>query len=597
MNGQDVSEVEPTEAATRRESRFNAVKHGLYAKTAVLPGEDAVAFQALVEVYREGLQPRNGMQEDLALHAALASWQHGRAVAADQSRVESELEAQEKAADAEHLEALKLGGRLLFDRRGATEMYGSREYYSKQPKTSFSDDSHDPDQPERLVLQLEQTVAGCRWLLREWGEIRSILENGLGMQSREKLVISRLLGMQPINVVHKPKLAKIFIACHLIEPQYKSAFREMRCELDDPAYRHYNRCLTRREIELLKPADETEARVYLLSVVDEATERLRVIEAALEIKAEKNREWERCLIMHGVSKTGERIRRAQGAFNRLLIQNVNTVQKVQREDDRGWEALRKLREEKRALRRNKNKRDMRMVMDADGKVHDAEGYAGDVEAGVERFERKFGRQTNERTVERNMLNAVPDYARYTPPGDEQQEISGAGRGRRNGQDGEPNLGWAYEESARRDETERRELAAEVAAAAEAEANAARRFAAEAKLRDEAMTDVALPTDAVTLVVTGTRAQENVRNEIDGSGGSWDCHAGLGLEVIVQGGEGGALEPDPVSEGTEQRMDGWGLEYKPCDQTGSQAEERSDVDSVILTEPVERVNVRNEIEGR
>ena len=67
----------------------------------------------------------------------------------------------------------------------------------------------------------------------------------------------------------------------------------------------------------------------------------------------------------GVSKTGEQIRRAQGAFNRLLIQNVNAVRKEQRIEDRGWEALRKLREEKKALRRSKNNRDMRMVMDAD----------------------------------------------------------------------------------------------------------------------------------------------------------------------------------------------------------------------------------------
>ncbi len=208
MNGQDVIDVNETEAPARGGSRFNAVKHGLYAKTAVLPGEDAQAFQALTEVYREGLQPRNGLQEDLALKAALASWQHDRAVAAEQSRVESELEAQEKVAAAEQLEALKLGSRLLFDRRGATEMYGSREYCSKQPKTSYSGDSHDPDQPERLVLQLEQTVAGCRWLLREWSEIRSILERGLGLQSREKLVISRLLGMQPISVAHKSRLAK-----------------------------------------------------------------------------------------------------------------------------------------------------------------------------------------------------------------------------------------------------------------------------------------------------------------------------------------------------------------------------------------------------
>ena len=163
-----------------------------------------------------------------------------------------------------------------------------------------------------------------------------------------------------------------------------------------PGIQDYNRCLAQREIELLKPADETEARAYLLSVVDQATDRLRDRSRAREESGGKSAR-ERCLIMHGVSKTGERIRRAQGAFNRLLIQNVNTVQKVQREDERGWEALRKLREEKRALRRNKNKRDMRMVMDADGKVHDAEGYAGDVEAGVERFERKFGPQTNERT--------------------------------------------------------------------------------------------------------------------------------------------------------------------------------------------------------
>ena len=86
-----------------------------------------------------------------------------------------------------------------------------------------------------------------------------------------------------------------------------------------------------------------------------------------------------------------------------------------------------------------------------------------------------------------MRNAVPDYARYTPPGDEQQEISGAGRGHRNGQEGEPNLDWAYEDSARRDEMERRELEPAVAAAAEAEANDARGAEAEAKLRNEAET--------------------------------------------------------------------------------------------------------------
>ncbi len=44
------------------------------------------------------------------------------------------------------------------------------------------------------------------------------------------------------------------------------------------------------------------------------------------------------------------------------------------------------------------------------------------------------------------------------------------------------------------------------------------------------------------------------------------------------------------------MDGWGLEFKPADQAGTEADERSDGDPVILTEPVERENVRNEFQG-
>ena len=68
------------------------------------------------------------------MKAALASWQHDRAVGAEKSRAEDELEALEKAASRERIEALELSNRLLFDRRGATEMYGSREYGSNQPK-------------------------------------------------------------------------------------------------------------------------------------------------------------------------------------------------------------------------------------------------------------------------------------------------------------------------------------------------------------------------------------------------------------------------------------------------------------------------------
>ena len=529
---------EQADAPARGGSRFNAVKHGLFARTAVLPGEDLEEFQARVELYREGLNPRNELQEDLSRKAALASWQHDRAVLAEKSRAESELEALEEAVSRERLEAVELGGRLLFDRRGATEMYASREYCSRQPKTSFSDDSRDPDQPERLILQLEQTASGCRLLLQHWGELRGLLERGGGWQSREKLVVSRLLGMQPMNVVHKPELAKIFLACHVIEPQFNSPFRELRCELDENSYNRYQACLSRRDVEALTPADPAAARAFLLKVVDDASERLRAIEAAFQKKSEASQARERNLIALGISKTGEQLRRAQASLNRLLLRNVNAVRTVQREDDRGWEAVRKAREERKALRPNKYKRETRMVMDPDGKVHDAEGYQGDLEAGLERFERQFGPQTDELTAERNMRKAIPDYARWRAPAEEAEQTSSGSQGQ--GCDlHEPDVAWDCEDSARVHEMERRERAAAAAAVAEAEANAARRYAAEqaeAKLWNEARTTAALAADDVTLIVMETGAQENIRNEIG------DAELASGM---VEYDEAGSAEDDEI----------------------------------------------------
>ena len=77
-----------------------------------------------------------------------------------------------------------------------------------------------------------------------------------------------------MNVVHKPELAKIFLACHVIEPQFKNPFRELRCELDENSYNRYRACLSRRDVEALTPADATAARAFLLEVVDGATKRL-----------------------------------------------------------------------------------------------------------------------------------------------------------------------------------------------------------------------------------------------------------------------------------------------------------------------------------
>jgi hypothetical protein len=55
-------------------SRQNAVKHGLTARTTVLLGEDAVAYNDLIEDLMQQYQPLGALQEQLVRHLASCLW-------------------------------------------------------------------------------------------------------------------------------------------------------------------------------------------------------------------------------------------------------------------------------------------------------------------------------------------------------------------------------------------------------------------------------------------------------------------------------------------------------------------------------------------
>ncbi len=140
-------------------------------------------------------------------------------------------------------------------------------------------------------------------------------------------------------------------------------------------------------------------------------------------------------------------------------------------------------------------------------------------------------------------------------------------------------------------------AAAVAAVAEAEANAARRYAAEqaaAKLQNGATTSADLPADAETLIVTETVEQENIRNEIEGAGRSRAGDGGEGLEVSEGRANSGGTELCGANAVIETPNDGEAREFEVDDQVSTQVAQSTDGVPVILTEPVEQGNVRNEI---
>ena len=94
--------------------RYNAVTHGLTAKTEVLPGDDLEAFLAHVEVFKEGLGgTRSKLEDELAKKAALASWQVDRASRSEGSRLSRDrIVSAEADALRERQEAIALGNRL-----------------------------------------------------------------------------------------------------------------------------------------------------------------------------------------------------------------------------------------------------------------------------------------------------------------------------------------------------------------------------------------------------------------------------------------------------------------------------------------------------
>ena len=70
-------------------SRFNAVKHGMTAKTLVLPGEDADVLQQRIEAWTTDLQPQNEVEQFLVERSVQFSWQLERADRAELARLSS----------------------------------------------------------------------------------------------------------------------------------------------------------------------------------------------------------------------------------------------------------------------------------------------------------------------------------------------------------------------------------------------------------------------------------------------------------------------------------------------------------------------------
>jgi hypothetical protein len=319
----------PTSQAGKDKSRFNALKHGMRAKLPLFPGEDGNAFQARFDSWTKTLEPRDDVERYLVQRAVNVSWQLDRADRAWAARLRCDLisaGAEEAAAQAD--EVILLGSRLFWDPRGPIFTYPHWEATIGDPiPISWSRDIEDPNEPARVLNRLESTMLGCAWLLDRWGELRTILEEGLKWQPPDRFKAIRLLGKQPTDATSDARIMGLYLACWSMEPEVKHPFADVTYELDVAERKRFVERMEGREAWERTPTSAEAGLAELLELITEQEERL---EKALALHLERESAAAGDRLGFEDTEAGERLRRYQLACNRTLMRILETLRKRRR---------------------------------------------------------------------------------------------------------------------------------------------------------------------------------------------------------------------------------------------------------------------------
>jgi hypothetical protein len=314
----------PKTAAGRERVKFNALKHGLRAKTIVLPGEEEV-FRTRHEAWTIATEPRDEAERFLVSRAV--------ALTLKLDRVSRAVEARRAAlrhADADRLavqaeEVVVLGRRLLWDPVGPLSLYPHAAPATGEPqRVSDSRDPEDPDDPARLVVRLEAMALGCAWLSDRWGELRDILEDGLLWQPHDRLKAIRLLGRQPLDAVDDKRVMAIYLCCWAMDPEDRFGFTDLYSELTPRERTAYLDRLNAREPLDAKPASPEAAREALLALIVEEEGRL---EAVLAGHLEREEAEAEARLAFDDSAYGEQLRKYELECDKALLRIIEMLRK------------------------------------------------------------------------------------------------------------------------------------------------------------------------------------------------------------------------------------------------------------------------------
>jgi hypothetical protein len=330
----------PRTAEGKNRSKFNALKHGMTARTLVLPGEDPAELQRRVESWSGDLRPRNETERYLVARAAAISWQLDRTDRADAARLATCIRTGTAGlAHREPAEAEALGRRLFHGSRTSFTEYAELEIEPgpKPRALGASALAADPDHAATLVFELESTAAGCLWLLDRWADLRDHWNDGQGWGWFERFCALRLLGKQTLGASNDPVIDAILPREFRIEDSMQ-ADQDDGWELagtefvDEPLDQDVADCGSSDAAAARQPGTPG-ANQTVTKLMSAAIARLGGLARAHRESAKATLAEQAARLSFDSGDEAERLRRYQVACNRNLLRTLDAFFKVRASAD------------------------------------------------------------------------------------------------------------------------------------------------------------------------------------------------------------------------------------------------------------------------
>ena len=175
----------------------------------VLPQEDLDRVQERIRQWIDDLKPRNTVEQELAKQAACLTIDLERAQPISVGHMSRRV----------LLAARRRARKIAPQERQRLHELGSKLLYVRGPEPIQADQSPGDDDPGLLVAELEDTAAGCRWLLDRFAEYRRLLQSRTHWEEPTLLRFVRLLGKRVVEAVYDPVLNSIFVAWDVLVRQ------------------------------------------------------------------------------------------------------------------------------------------------------------------------------------------------------------------------------------------------------------------------------------------------------------------------------------------------------------------------------------------